>query len=117
MRVPDFRDPGEAEWAVLDKLLTEKFPGVDALREQSKVLRVRRIDSEGSLELQPSEKAPRAEVVERVPIEGELIDRDGTAIRVLLHVVDGWMTELEVFRDAGGPPQRDLDAGELRVFL
>jgi hypothetical protein len=111
-----FRSLSDVEQAVLKRLLEGDFPGAAALRKQSQGVEGRTIDSEGSLELQPPENAPQAAVVERVPIEGELIDRDGTAIRVLLHVVEGQMAELEVFRDAGGPPQRDLDAAELRVF-
>lgn len=110
------RDLGETERAVLEKLLSYEFPGVDALREQSKGLRARSIDAEGSLELKPGEDVPRADVAQRVPVEGELKDRSGMTIHVLLHVVDGLLNELDVYRDDGGIPQRELDPKELRVF-
>jgi hypothetical protein len=110
------REASEEEQAVLDRLLREDFPGAETLRKQSQDLQVRRIDRDGSLELRPGEGAPRADVDERVPVEAELKDRDGFMIHVLLHVVDGLMNELDIYKDNLRPPQRDLVAEELRVF-
>jgi hypothetical protein len=49
----------------------------------------------------PRGDAPRAPVALRIPVEGMAADADGVAIAVLLHVVDGWVTELEVYRVDG----------------
>lgn len=111
-----FRSLSSSERALLDSLLAHKFPGVSALREQLTTVQVRRVDSEGSLELLPGEGGPRAEVVQRVPVEGELRDRDGVMIHILLHVIDGLLKEMEVYREDSGMPQRDLDANELRIL-
>jgi len=37
-------------------------------------------------------------------------------IHVLLHVIDGLMDELEIYKENLSAPQRDLDAKDLRVF-
>jgi hypothetical protein len=68
----------------------------------------RRIDAEGSLELQPSHDARPAEVVRRIPVEAETEDVDGVPIHVLLHVVNGYMNELEVYREDSARLDRPL---------
>jgi hypothetical protein len=37
----------------------------------------------------------------RVPVEGQSSDPDGMPIHFLLHVVDGRLSEIEVFREDG----------------
>jgi hypothetical protein len=45
----------------------------------------------------------RAKVSRRIPIEAEGKDIDGVKIHILLHVVDGFMDELEIFREDPEP--------------
>jgi Domain of unknown function (DUF6984) len=106
-----------AERAVLLKLLSADFPGRDALREQAAEALGRRIDAEGSLALQPSQDAPAADVVRRIPVEAETEDRDAMPIHVLLHVVNGYMNELEVYREDSGKLDRPIDPEALRVIV
>ncbi|HEV2122825.1 MAG TPA: hypothetical protein VGW38_08630 [Chloroflexota bacterium] len=51
----------------------------------------------------------------RVPTEGEARDIDGTTIQVLLHVVGGYLSELELYRVSDNQPFRlpDPQAVEL----
>ncbi len=77
---------------------------------------VRQIDDNGSLEFARSEQTP-AEVVRRIPVEAELDDSDGVTIHLLLHVVDGLVKELEVYRDDSGPVQRTLTPQDLRLMV
>ena len=44
-----------------------------------------------------------AEVTRRIPVEAEAEDSDGVSIHFLLHVVDGVVHELEVYREDSGP--------------
>jgi hypothetical protein len=97
-------------------LLSTDFPGRDAVAEQVAVASVRAIDHNGSLEFAPSDMTP-AEVVRRIPVEAELDDSDGVTIHVLLHVVDGLVKELEVYRDDSGDVQRKLVPGDLRLVV
>jgi hypothetical protein len=96
-------------------LLEEDFPGRDALREQVADLRVRPLDAEGSLQLRAS--GPRAEVKERVPVEAMLEDVDSVAIHVILHVVDGLMNELEIYKDDLKAPRRQLSPEDFRLIV
>lgn len=77
-------------------------------------LNSRWIDVEGSLELVPAQGAPRAAVEDRVPVEAEIPDNDGINVRVLLHVVDGLLAELEIYKDDLTPIQISLRPEDLQ---
>ncbi len=47
--------------------------------------------------------APHAAVTWRVPIEAEGNDADGMPFAILLHVLDGYLSELEIYRMDGKP--------------
>lgn len=94
-----------AEVAVLDLLLANDFPGRSELAAQARSALASRIDHEGSLRFQVD--GPQAEVRGRVPVEGHYHD-DGSgpgphrpAVNLLLHVVEGRLHELEVYKDDG----------------
>jgi hypothetical protein len=101
----------------LVKLLGADFPGNFALREQSVNLRARTIDGDGSLSLLPAPDAVPAEVERRIPVEADLEDVDDMTIHVLLHVVDGLMNELEIYRDDSAPVQRKIGPDDLRLMV
>lgn len=79
-------------------LLREPFPGSDAILHQMRNCRVSEIDSNGSLQIQATD-GPHVVSKFRIPVEAEFIDSDGVTAHVLLHVVDGRVTELEVYKD------------------
>lgn len=58
----------------------------------------------------------RASVADRVPVEAKAIDEDGTKINFLLHVIGGFLAELEIIRDDGKPIQRLPKAESLIVY-
>lgn len=111
-----FRPLSDLERQLLVALLSTDFSGREAVAEQVAVASVREIDDNGSLEFAPSDKTP-AEVVRRIPVEAELDDSDGVTIHVLLHVVDGLVKELEVYRDDSGRVQRALAPQDLRLLI
>jgi hypothetical protein len=78
------------------------------------VASVRQIDHNGSLEFASSDVTP-AQVKYRIPVEAELKDSDGVTIHVLLHIVDGTLGELEIYRDDSGSVQRTLAPADLRI--
>ena len=112
----DFRPLSDLEGQLLLVLLGTDFPGRDALVEQVAVALVREIDDNGSLEFASSDKTP-ARVVRRIPVEAELSDSDGVTIHLLLHVVDGLLKELEVYRDDSGRVQRVLAPKDIRLMI
>ena len=115
------KPPTKEAIAVLQRLLSSSFPGVEQLREQLKGLLVQPLDQEGSLRLIVQNKCV-ARVAARVPVEGSYSDsyslNDFEArVRILLHVLDGELFELEVYKDDGTPILRLPDVSELRIEI
>lgn len=111
------RPPSNAEREVLAKLLSQKFPGRDALLAQIDGITVEEIDAEGSLRLVPGSGASVAAVQDRVPVEAELPVDGEMAIRVLLHVVDGFLYELEIYQDDLESIESQLSPEKLRLIF
>jgi hypothetical protein len=106
----DFRPLKPDERALLEKLLGCEFPGRDELRRQLDSVVAQKVYRDGTLALRVSSAEP-APVKGRVPTEGSCPDADGVMIHVLLHVVNGMMNELEIFKEDGSnvvrPPAAD----------
>ncbi|MGD0360181.1 MAG: hypothetical protein ABSC93_04900 [Bryobacteraceae bacterium] len=92
-----FRPLTTYERTLLERLLEPDFPGRDALRGQLDVVTAKPVLEDGTLALQCGPCLPAA-VKRRIPTEGACADADGGLITVLLHVVDGRMHELEIFK-------------------
>jgi hypothetical protein len=107
-----FRPLKPHERELLEKLLEPEFPGRDELRQQLGSLTAKQIMDDGTLELK-CDSTCCAPVKCRVATEGQCPDADGIPIAVLLHVVHGFMNELEIFKHDGSeirnpPSARDL---------
>jgi uncharacterized protein DUF6984 len=116
-RDKQFRPPAPAEAEVIQRLVSADFPGSGQIADQLRDYRVRRIDGEGSLALRLAGVAPAATVDKRVPVEAQAPDSDGIHVHFLLHVIDGFAAELEVYKDDGSHIQRLPQAGELEVIV
>jgi hypothetical protein len=108
----NFRPLEASERALLERLLQGEFPRRDALSNQLHGVSVRTIDEYGSLELRvgenaapaklsPSEGDPSRMLTDRVPVEGQYRDEDGIPVCVMLHVVEGFIHELQIFKADG----------------
>lgn len=113
-----WRDLTKNERQLIERLLTKDFPGVEALRSQLETARASAIDAEGSLQFRVS--GPLAAVQQRVPTEGYYFDTEGVefrpAVNVLLHVIEGKLHELEVYKDDGSEIETSLDALDISGF-
>jgi hypothetical protein len=98
MMPKNWRTFSALERALLERLLSAEFSGKEAVLRQLSNARVRVMDAEGSLAFEVS-SAEKAAVKHRIPIEAEAEDRDGVTVHMLLHVVDGMVTELEFYKD------------------
>lgn len=96
-----FRRPTERELSLLSMLVGHDFAGAEELARQLVDTLVEPLDQNGSLRLIPGEGMPAA-VTRRIPVEASYPDLDGVVVHVLLHVVNGRLAELEVFRDDSG---------------
>jgi hypothetical protein len=110
------REMNASERAVIRCLLSVDFKGRDNIRKQLGTALVRQIDQDGSLEFRIVDPV-RADVCARVPVEGWYDDVNGLQVQVLLHVVDGIVKELEIYRVDGGNIELKLSAvEEITVF-
>jgi len=100
---------------ILRLLLESPFVGRDALLAQLDDVVGQSIDEDGSVSLNCSSEL-KASVKTRVPVEGEAGDLDGMMIHYLLHVVDGRMNELEVYKDDSSRVLRHAEPKNLKVM-
>ena len=97
--------PGERH--LLERLLSERFPGQSELLSQIPHLLVTADCATcATLELSVSTSIGRAVVRGRVPVEAQGPDEDGKTVHVLVHVVDGSLRSLEVYREDGNEVRR-----------
>ena len=76
---------------------------------------MRQIDANGNLEWDVG-TSPLANSNFRIPVEGEFEDVDGVTIHILLHVVNGLVTELEVYKEDGSLVECLPKPESLRLF-
>ena len=95
----NWRKPTPSEFSLLRRLLSKPFEGNEQIRAQLEFAQVAEIDSQHSLRFSTSRDATAAKTLERVPVEARATDGDGVTINVLLHVVDGFVHELEIYKD------------------
>lgn len=100
---------------ILRLLLASDFAGRDSLLSQVENVLAQSIDKDGSVSLKCSQ-AEKAHVRTRVPVEGEAPDTDGTVIHYLLHVVDGEINELEIYKDDSSRVLRQAELENLTVM-
>jgi Domain of unknown function (DUF6984) len=110
-----FRLLQPSEMRLLERLLDHDFPGRDALRIQLSSVTARQIDENGTLELS-YEGESLADTVIGCPTEGTCKDEDGGDIAVLLHVKNGTMRLLEVFKEDGSAILRAPTADALSCY-
>lgn len=110
-----WRLPNESERDLVSRLLgAGTTPAKQALASQWANVRVRPINTDGSLAVRVT-SAPPAEVAVRVPVEATVEDSDGIIVHVLLHVVGGYLNELEIYREDSEPPRRPIEPAKLEV--
>lgn len=109
-----WRNPTEYERQILDRLLSQEFPGKAELKLQLQECEVRTISDMGTFAIRPC-CTPIAPVVERIPVEAVADDLDGHGIHFLLHVIQGVASELEVFTDTAFPVIQIPTPEQLRV--
>lgn len=95
-------------------LLSQPFSGRDALMAQLEDAQARTIDTDGSFALRVT--APPAKVLFRVPVTGSTRDPDGVGVEVLLHVLDGFMSEVEIYRVDGEAVRAQVDPSTLELI-
>lgn len=114
--LPFFRKLNLEEKDLLVRLLSAKFPGSSELQCQVGKARVRTIDENGSLAFLVS-AASSAEVERRIPVEGYCEDSDGVMIHFLVHVLDGTLSELEIFKEDNSRLMRVPSVNQITLLV
>jgi hypothetical protein len=100
------RELSVAERSYLEFLLSRPFQGSAQLQEQLNSAKVSEECGSGcgsiGLVVDPC-SSTIARVRRRIPIEAQGLDVDGVPVHFLLHVVDGFLAELEIFREDPDP--------------
>lgn len=99
------RDFTSEEATVLEKMLSADFEGKGALREQLSHTKVTGYCDCGckSVRFACNPSASKYPFNERIPVEMEVMDEDGVPVLFLLHMISGYVSELEVFRADSEP--------------
>ena len=114
-----YQTPSEQQAALIYRLLSPEFPGCRELRHQAAVAKVVTVVSRGSpaIVFAPG-LGPRADEVDvRIPVEAVGNDTDGGAIHILLHVLESYLAEIEMYREDGEPVLQLPDVHTLTVSL
>ncbi len=94
----EWRDLRPEERELIERLLAaQPFSGRDDLLAQLPGSRAKTIDADGSISIQVTSPI-RADIPVRVPVTGHTTDADGMWMEMLIHVVDGALDELELWR-------------------
>lgn len=122
MITPDreFRPLTTHEKAILEKLLSTDFRGRDELLQQLVGLQAMQLDIAGSLRFRVS-GGGSALISRGVAVEAKYPDLDtksevGPHVNVLLHVTDGKLSMLEIYKDDGSRILSLPKPSEFKVF-
>jgi len=114
MKSINYREMTPDERRLLEHLLNVDFPGRGAIWEQISNSLVTEIDENGSLEFK-SKIGVKANVNKRIPVEAEFEDTDGVKVHLLLHVVNGVVKELEIYKDDGSPINKKPETENITI--
>ena len=113
----NWRPLSSIEAEAIARLLSQDFPGRKELLTQATELEARTLDAEGGIALRTSEGMPAAQVVNRVPVMAEFEDSNGVTVHVLLHVINGFLNELEIYQEGLAPIAGGMRPSDFRLFV
>ena len=113
----EFRKAEAAELRLFQRLLSTEFPGCKEISQQLGTCLVRIIYEEGSFEIKPNPLAPAALVEKTVPVEAQAKDEDGIRVHFLLFVRNGYVNELEIYKDDGSVIKRLPSPDDLEIIV
>jgi hypothetical protein len=112
-----YRQLTRTENGLMQRLMVGEFPGKDQITRQLANCQARTIDEEGSLEIKVDRAAVAAPVKKRIPVEAEGVDADGVLIHMLLHTGEGFVKELEIYKEDGSAIRRMPHPEEFEVIV
>lgn len=88
------------EWQVLSKMLSTDFMGKDSIVNQLKSAKVVSYCPCGckTVDIEVDNNLPKYEYGKTVPVQLTTYSQDGVPIMAAIHIRNGYVTELEIFR-------------------
>jgi hypothetical protein len=100
--------------ALMQKMLQLDMADVHLLRQQLNTARTRGVDADGSFRVHTG-GPPWNKSSERVPIEAQVVDQDDIPTKVLMHVLDELIREIEIYRVDGKAASFEFELHGLEV--
>lgn len=111
------RNLSKDEKFLLLHLLSVSFPGCKELQQQIEKTQVLyECENCSTIELVVDSSAAKAQVKRRIPVEGESIDEDGIKIHFLIHVINGYLSEVEIFREDSARIQKKPEISSIKTM-
>ena len=112
------RDFNEQEKSILNELLSKPFKGIEILQKQLKYCKVNGRCTCGCLTvtLNASKDIREFPYPFRVPVEMHAKEQNELVI-VMLHVVNGYVYELEILRADSEPIKESIDFTDKEIFI
>jgi hypothetical protein len=116
----EFRPITTVEYEIIKKMLETKFRGRNQFVQQLVGLWAKPIDAQGSLRLRVTCTAA-APISRGIAVEARYPDLDardesGPCVNLLLHVADGRLSMLEIYKDDGGKILKVPNPAEMKVY-
>ena len=109
----------ELEYVIISKLLEHPFPGSEEIKQQTKsptVISAADDDNYGSIYFK-AEGSNRAVTLNNLPVEGTTHDTDGVVVDILLHVINGFLHELEIIKVDGTNLLASIQPEKIEVII
>lgn len=113
-----FRHSTAFEEGVVRKILAAD-EGLSRFAEQMSGAIVALIDEYGSICIRPVAKLSSEPLgpMRKLPAEAQAKDSDGVDVHFLLFEHDGWLCELQIYKDDGSPISREIRIEDLDVMV
>lgn len=110
--------PSQHQHGILMKMLSVNTPDKSVLLDQAKDYTMSLVpygDNYMSFDIHVSDNKKPFKSPNGVVSVGSVNDEDGASITVLLHVYDGYLSEVEIVRDDGKPMVAPVQASKIVV--
>jgi len=104
------------EQGILNQLMQADFHGNAKIQEQIKFALVEKIDENGSLRFSVDSQS-KALVLKRIPVEAIIKDADGVTVHILLHVLNGLIAELEIYKEDNSKLLEEITPSNMEIII
>lgn len=117
MKRNEFRELNDIELQILRRMMDTAITQVAALGGQIAAAQVKPLDEYGSLEFKVAGgtrvQAPDGPIIDAIQPDADTIESYGPYVNYVLFVKAGFITELQIYKDDGGPIRNPIDPDKI----